>query len=161
LAEYKNQQGEAATKSLIDQVATVLIWTLLLTCGLAVLITPVIVLFIASGLKSDPATFDLTVTMTRVMFPYIGFMSFVALAGAVLSARRVFRFPAFTPVLRNLAFVAAALFLAPHLQQPICALAVAVLVGGVLQMAIQLPALYRIGMVPRIRLNFRPAFQDA
>lgn len=161
LAEYKSQQGEEATKTLIDHVATVLAWTLLLTCALGMLATPVIVLFIATGLRSDPATFDLTVTMTRLMFPYIGFMSLVALAGAILNTWREFRIPAFTPVLLNIAFIVAALFVAPHLQQPIYALAMAVLAGGALQLAIQIPALYRIGMLPRLRLNFRPAFQDA
>jgi len=98
--------------------------------------------------------------MTRLMFPYIGFMSLVALSGAILNTWREFRIPAFTPVLLNISFILAALFLAPHLQQPIYALAAAVLVGGVLQLAIQIPALYRIGMVPRLRLNFRPALQD-
>src|SRR5690606_38794998 len=157
LAEYKNQQGEAATKTLIDHVATVLAWTLLLTCVIGVLAAPVIVLFIATGLKSDPATFDLTVTMTQLMFPYIGFMSLVALAGGILNTWREFKIPAFTPVLLNISFIFAALFVAPYLEQPIYALALAVLAGGVLQLVIQLPALYHIGMVPRLRLNFQPA----
>ena len=161
LAEYKNQQGEAATKNLIDHVATALAWALLLTCVAGILGAPAVVLFIATGLKSSPATFDLTVSMTRLMFPYIGFMSLVALSGAILNTWREFRIPAFTPVLLNLSFIGAALFVAPYLQQPIYALAAAVIVGGVLQLAIQIPALYRIGMVPRLRLNFRPAFQDA
>jgi putative peptidoglycan lipid II flippase len=161
LAEYKNQHGDSATKSLVDQVATVLTWVLLLTCVVGILAAPVIVLFIATGLKSDPAAFDLAVTMTRLMFPYIGFMSLVALAGAILNTWRQFKIPAFTPVLLNVAFIVAALFVAPHLEQPIYALALAVLVGGVMQLAIQIPALYRIGMVPRIRLNPRSALQDA
>jgi putative peptidoglycan lipid II flippase len=161
LAEYKNQQGDSGTKSLVDQVATVLTWILLLTCVAGILAAPLIVLLIASGLQSDPATFDLTVMMTRLMFPYIGFMSLVALSGAILNTWREFKIPAFTPVLLNLAFIVAALFVAPHLEQPIYALALAVLVGGILQLAIQVPALYRIGMVPRIRLNPRSALQDA
>lgn len=160
LAEYKNQQGEAATKHLVDQVATVLTWTLLLTCIIGVLAAPAIVLFIATGLKSTPETFDLAVMMTRLMFPYIGFMSLVALSGAILNTWREFKIPAFTPVLLNVSFIAATLFLAPHLDQPVYALALAVLVGGVLQLAFQLPALYKIGMVPRLRFNFRPASQD-
>lgn len=161
LAEYKNQQGEAATKQLVDQVATVLTWTLLLTCVVGVLSAPIIVLLIATGLKSDPATFDLAVTMTRLMFPYIGFMSLVALSGAILNTWRQFKIPAFTPVLLNVSFIGATLFLVPYLDQPVYALGFAVLIGGVLQLAIQLPALYRIGMVPRLRFNFRPASQDA
>lgn len=161
LAEYKYQKGEAATKTLVDHVATILIWTLLATCLLGILAAPVIVYFIATGLKSSQGGFDLAVTMTRIMFPYIGFMSFVALAGGILNTWREFKIPAITPVLLNLSFIAAALFLAPYLQQPIYALAIAVVIGGVLQVTIQLPALVKIGMLPRISWNLRESVKDA
>jgi putative peptidoglycan lipid II flippase len=161
LAEYKNRQGEAATKEMVGHVATVLSWALLITCALGVAASPVIVYFIATGLKSDPAAFDVSVVMTRIMFPYIGFMSFVALAGGILNTWREFRIPALTPVLLNLSFIAASLFVAPHLEQPVYALAFAVFVGGILQIAIQIPALRKIGMLPRIALNPRQALADA
>ena len=161
LAEYKNQKGDAATKELADHVATILVWALLITCVIGIAAAPIIVYFMATGLKSDPGAFSLSVVMTRIMFPYIGFMAFVALAGGILNTWREFKIPALTPVLLNVSFIAASLFLAPHLKQPIYALAIAVLVGGVLQMAIQIPALYKIGMLPHISLNLRPAFSDA
>ncbi len=161
LAEYKYQKGEAATKTLVDHVATILVWTLLATCILGIVGAPLIVLFIASGLKSSQGAFDLAVSLTRIMFPYIGFMSFVALAGGILNTWREFKVPAFTPVLLNFSFIAAALFLAPYLEQPIYALAIAVVVGGLLQVAIQVPALIRIGMLPRISWNFRASIGDA
>jgi putative peptidoglycan lipid II flippase len=161
LAEYKNRQGEAATKEMVGHVATILSWSLLITCALGVAASPVIVYFIATGLKSDPAAFDVSVVMTRIMFPYIGFMSFVALAGGILNTWREFRIPALTPVLLNLSFIAASLFVAPHLEQPVYALAFAVFVGGILQIAIQIPALRKIGMLPRIALNPRQALADA
>ncbi|MEN3291624.1 MAG: putative peptidoglycan lipid flippase [Burkholderiales bacterium] len=160
LAEYKNRQGEAASKVLADHVATILTWTLLVTCLLGIAASPVIVYFIATGLKSDPGAFDVSVMMTRIMFPYIGFMSFVALAGGILNTWREFKVPAITPVLLNVSFIAASLFVAPHLAQPVYALAFAVFVGGVLQIAIQIPALRKIGMLPRIGLNPRAAFAD-
>lgn len=161
LAEYKYQQGEAATKTLVDHVATILIWTLLGTCILGILGAPLIVFFIATGLKSSGHAFDVAVMMTRIMFPYIGFMSFVALAGGILNTWREFKVPAFTPVLLNLSFIAAALFLAPYLQQPIYALAIAVVIGGLLQVAIQIPALIKIGMLPHISWNLRSSVQNA
>ena len=161
LAEYKNQKGDAATKELADHVASILVWALLLTCVIGVAAAPVVVFVVATGLKSDPDAFALSVVMTRIMFPYIGFMAFVALAGGILNTWRQFKIPAFTPVLLNLSFIAASLFLAPHLEQPIYALAIAVLVGGILQMAIQIPALLKIGMLPRISVNLRAAFNDA
>lgn len=160
LAEYKNQKGETATKDLIDHVATVLMWALLLTCLLGIAGAPVIVYFIATGLKSDPEAFATSVIMTRIMFPYIAFMAFVALAGGILNTWRQFRIPAFTPVLLNLSFIGASLLVAPHLEQPVYALAFAVVLGGVLQAAIQIPALYKIGMLPRIGLNPKFALGD-
>jgi putative peptidoglycan lipid II flippase len=161
LAEYKNQKGENATRELTDHVATILMWAVLLTCLLGIAAAPVVVYFIATGLKSDPHAFEASVVMTRIMFPYIGFMSFVALAGGILNTWREFKIPAFTPVLLNLSFIAASLFAAPYLEQPVYALACAVFVGGILQIAIQLPALRKIGMLPRISLNPFRALGDA
>ena len=160
LAEYKNRKGDRATHQLVDHVATVLTWALLATCLAGIAAAPVIVYFIATGLKSDPVTFNASVVMTRIMFPYIGFMSLVALSGGILNTWREFRIPAFTPVLLNLAFITASLLVAPHLAQPVYALAFAVLVGGLLQLAIQVPALLKIGMLPRISLSPRNALQD-
>lgn len=161
LAEYKNRQGDAATKELVDHVATILVWALLLTCLIGIAAAPVVVYVVATGLQSDPDAFALSVVMTRIMFPYIGFMAFVALAGGILNTWRQFKIPAFTPVLLNLSFIFASLFLAPQLEQPIYALAIAVLVGGVLQMAIQIPALLKIGMLPRLSFNVRSSFNNA
>lgn len=160
LAEYKNQKGEAATKDLVDHVTTVLMWALLLTCILGIAGAPVIVYFIATGLKSSPEAFTMSVLMTRIMFPYIAFMAFVAMAGGILNTWRQFRIPAFTPVLLNLSFIGASLLVAPHMDQPVYALAFAVVVGGILQVAIQVPALYRIGMLPRIGMNPVFALRD-
>ena len=88
--------------------------------------------------------------MTRLMFPYIACMSFVALSGGVLNTWRQFKIPAFTPVLLNLSSIFGALFLVHYLAQPIYAMAIAVCVGGLLQVGIQIPALMKIGMLPRI-----------
>ncbi len=160
LAEYKNQKGEAATKTLIDHVATTLIWTILITCLLGVLAAPAVVYIVATGLDSNQDTFTMSVLMTRIMFPYIGFMTFVALASGILNTWRHFKIPAFTPVLLNLSFITASLFASPYMEQPIYALAFAVLIGGVLQAAIQIPALYKVGMLPRIGLNLSVALSD-
>lgn len=160
LAEYKNQKGDAATKDLVDHVTTVLMWALLATCLLGIVGAPVIVYFIATGLQADPEAFGSSVFMTRIMFPYIAFMAFVALAGGILNTWRQFRVPAFTPVLLNLSFIGASLLLAPHLDQPVYALAIAVVIGGILQVGIQVPALYKIGMLPRIGLNPMFALSD-
>ena len=152
LAVTRSRDGDVATRGLIDAVATVLFWALLVTCGIGIVAAPIIVWLMASGL----ARFDAAVLMTRVMFPYIGFMSLVALSAGVLNTWKRFAVPAATPVLLNLALIAAAWWLAPVFArsgiEPIFALAVGVMVGGVLQLAIQLPALWAIGGLPRIGL---------
>lgn len=161
LAEYKNRKGDAATKELADHVATVLTLTLLVTCIAGIIGAPVVVYLIANGLTSEPGAYESSVVMTRIMFPYIGFMSFVALSGGILNTWREFKVPALTPVLLNLSFIAASLFVAPHMAQPVYALAFAVLVGGVLQVAVQIPALRRIGMLPHLSINPAFALRDA
>jgi putative peptidoglycan lipid II flippase len=153
LAEYKNQHGQEASKELADHVATTLVWATVLVSALGIIGAPLFVYLIATGLRATPEAFDASVWMTRLMFPYIAFMSFVALAGGILNTWRQFKIPAVTPVLLNLSFIAASLFLAPYLKQPIYAMAIAVFVGGILQVAIQVPALIRIGMLPRLYLN--------
>ncbi len=160
LAEYKNQQGNRATRVLADHVATVMFWVLLAVSILGVVLSPAIVLLMASGFASDPLAMSLSTTMTRIMFPYILFMSLVALAGGILNTWREFRVPAFTPVLLNISFIVAALFLAPVLAQPVYALAIAVFIGGLLQLALQVPALRKIGMLPHIGKNPWRALQD-
>ena len=160
LAEYKNQQGWRATRVLTDHVATVLFWLLLLTSLAGIVFAPAIVLLMASGFASDPVAMSLSTTMTRIMFPYILFMSLVALAGGILNTWREFRVPAFTPVLLNLSFIAASLLLAPMMSQPVYALAIAVFIGGLLQLGLQIPALRKIGMLPHISVNPLRALQD-
>jgi putative peptidoglycan lipid II flippase len=160
LAEYKSQRGLDATKELADHVATILTWVLVATCIVGVVAAPAIVYVIATGLKSDPKIFHISVVMTRIMFPYIGFMSLVALSGGILNTWREFKVPAFTPVLLNVSSICASLFLAPLMKEPIYALAIAVFVGGVLQLGIQVPALVKIGMMPTLSWNPMFALND-
>jgi putative peptidoglycan lipid II flippase len=152
LAASRERDGTEATRSLVDAVATVLAWVLVGTCIVGVAAAPVLVWAIGAGLER----FDLAVFLTRLMFPYIGFMSMVALAAGILNTWRRFAVPAATPVLLNLAMIGAAWGLTPVLQargvEPIIALAVGVMIGGVLQAAVQIPALARLGMLPRIGL---------
>ena len=158
LAASQIQNGEAATKLLIDRVATLLTWALLLTCVIGVAAAPVLVWLMASGLKQEPRSFEAAVFMTRWMFPYIGFMSLVALSSGVLNTWRRFAVPAATPVLLNLSMIAAAWLGAPwfkaHGIEPIYAMGAGVMLGGALQLAVQVPALLKIGLLPRIGLSW-------
>jgi putative peptidoglycan lipid II flippase len=159
LAASKAQHGEAATRKLIDSVATVLAWALVLVCVLGVVGAPLLVWLLASGLRQNPESYQAAVLMTRWMFPYIGFMSLVALSAGVLNTWRHFVVPAATPVLLNLSMILAAWLGAPWLAarglEPIYAMAGGVMLGGVLQLAVQVPALYRAGLLPHIGLTWR------
>lgn len=161
LAAAREQEGEAATRVLIDRVATVLLWVLLLTCVVGVAGAPVLVWAMASGLRQAEAgnAFEAAVLMTRWMFPYIGFMSLVALSAGILNTWRRFAVPAATPVLLNLAMIVAAWLGGPWFARlgihPIYALAMGVMAGGVLQLVVQIPALRRLGLLPRIGWTWR------
>jgi putative peptidoglycan lipid II flippase len=160
LSEVRSREGDSRTHELVNHVASALFWVVLATSIAGVVAAPVLVWLVASGLARDPAAFDLATLMTRWMFPYILFMSLVALSAGVLNTYRRFSVPAFTPVLLNLSFIGCAVWLAPQMSRPILALAVAVVAGGVLQLAIQLPALKAIGMLPRLG-GLRAALRDA
>ncbi len=153
LAEYKNRRGETQTHALVNRVATLLGLTLSVVTGVGVAASPLIIYLSAPGFSSDPDKFSLTVSLTRITFPYILFISLTSLAGGVLNTWSRYAVPAFTPVLLNLSFITMALFAAPYFDPPIAALAWAVLIGGMLQLAFQLPHLRRIGMLPRFDFN--------
>ena len=164
LAASKAQNGEAATRQAIDHVATLLAWSLLLLSLLGVAVAPFLVWAMASGLQQQPDSYAAAVLMTRWMFPYIAFMSLVALSAGILNTWKRFAVPAATPVLLNVAMIGAAWLLAPWFKsqgiQPVYALPVGVMLGGLLQLAIQIPALANLGLLPRIGVTWR-ALQQA
>ncbi|HTJ96039.1 MAG TPA: murein biosynthesis integral membrane protein MurJ [Rhodocyclaceae bacterium] len=149
LAEYKSRRGETETRQLIDRVATLLFVILLGVTLIGILATPVIIYTTAFGFSSDPDKFELTVALTRITFPYILFMSLVALSAGILNTWSRFAVAAFTPVLLNISMIVMALFAAPYFAQPIMALGWAVVIGGILQLAMQVPVLRKLGMMPR------------
>jgi len=153
LAGTRSREGEEVTRRLIDAVATVLFWALVATSVLGVLLAPAVVWLMASGL----ARFDAATVMTRLMFPYIACMSMVALSAGILNTWKRFAIPAATPVLLNVVVIAAAWLLVPRFRvwgiEPVYALAVGVMAGGVLQLALQVPALWRIGALPHIGVS--------
>ncbi|MGH1357446.1 MAG: murein biosynthesis integral membrane protein MurJ [Burkholderiaceae bacterium] len=145
---------------LVNRVATALFWAVLVITVLGIVFAPQIVTVVASGLTKDPETFDSAVWMTRLMFPYILLVSLVALSAGILNTWQNFAIPAITPVLLNLSMIGAALFLADWFDPPIYALAFGVLLGGILQLALQIPALAKTGMLPKLSLNVRAAYAD-
>jgi len=155
LAEHKNRSTPEETRSLIDGVSTVLFVALALAAALGVALSPVIVYLSAPGFAADPGKYELTVLMLRICFPYIAFISLVALAAGILNTWNRFAVPAITPALLNVCFIVAALGFADHFDPPVLALAWAVFAGGVLQLVFQIPFLSRLGLMPRWRFDYR------
>lgn len=120
-----------------------------------VVCAPALVMVFAPGFWADDDRYALTRDMVRITFPYLGFISLTAFAGAVLNSHHRYAIPAFTPVLLNLTLISAVLFAADLFSTPVLALAWAVLLAGFLQLAFQLPALQRLGLIVRPRLDFK------
>src|SRR5688572_5436961 len=153
LAGYRDRNSPEDTRSLIDSVATLLFIALVVTAALGMAAAPLIVYITAPGFAPDPQKFALTVELLRITFPYIFFISLVALAAGILNTWNRFAVPALTPALLNVSFIVGAAFCAPYFDPPVRALAWAVFAGGALQLAFQIPFLAKLGLVPRWRLN--------
>lgn len=146
-AEVRARGDEQALKAFVVRVAGTLGGVLLVVTALGIFFARGLVHVFAPGIADDPLRLSLTADLLRITFPFLLLVSLTALAAGVLNAYHKFALAAFTPVILNLCMIAAALWLAPHLAIPISALAWAILVAGVLQLAIQLPALRRLGML--------------
>ncbi|MEX9867974.1 murein biosynthesis integral membrane protein MurJ [Providencia huaxiensis] len=155
LAEYKNQQGEEATRTFVAYIAGMLTLALAIVTILGMIAAPWIIYVTAPGFTDDADKFALTTDLLRVTFPYIFLISLASLAGAILNTWNRFSVPAFAPTLLNVSMIIFAAFAAPYFNPPIMSLAWAVLVGGVLQLVYQLPHLKKVGMLVLPRLSFR------
>lgn len=155
LAEYKNQQGEEATRTFIAYVSGLLTLVLAIVTLLGMLAAPWIIFITAPGFADTADKFALTSALLRITFPYILLISLASLVGAILNTWNRFSIPAFAPTLLNVSMIGFALFAAPYFDPPVLALGWAVVVGGILQLGYQLPHLKKIGMLvlPRLKLK--------
>ena len=154
LTEYKTQRGDETVRDLVSKTAGSLSLILLILTVVAVVGAQPIMWVFAPGFSDDPEKFHLAANMLQITFPYLLLISLTAFAGGILNSYGAFALSSFTPVLLNLVMIASALFLAPHMDIPVMALAWGVLLAGVAQLAFQIPALYNIGMLPRFKVAF-------
>ncbi|MGB7482967.1 MAG: murein biosynthesis integral membrane protein MurJ [Castellaniella sp.] len=162
LGEVRQRGDHETLRRLLDRVALLLFVVL---CGVTLagmLGAAWVVTAMASGMRHAARAheFGEAVWMTRIMFPYIICMSLVAFASGVLNTFSRFTVPAFTPVLLNLSMIGASLLLSDRMAEPIHALAVGVMIGGLLQLAVQWIALGRLGLLPRWGQGLRAAWRD-
>ncbi|MBN1613852.1 MAG: murein biosynthesis integral membrane protein MurJ [Deltaproteobacteria bacterium] len=153
--EYLKKKSTEQALELADVAFTILSVVLAVVSVAGILFSPLVVTVMAPGFVKTPPQFDLTVFLTRLMFPYIFFISLVALCMGILNSLRHFAAPALSPVILNISMILAALLLRGFFREPIVALAVGVMIGGVLQLAMQWPFLIKMGVRLRPNFNFR------
>ena len=148
LAEYKAKEDEPALNELIANTAGTLGGVLLVLTIIAELSAPWLAILFGPGFYLEGGEkYVLTVDMLRITFPYLMLISLTALAGGVLNTFGRFAVPAFTPILLNLSMIGAAIWLAPHMDEPVTGLAWGVFIAGLAQLAFQLPFLARLGLL--------------
>lgn len=150
-----HQEGAAEARQVVRLCWTLLLLVLICVTLLGIFSSPWLVKLIGYGFSGSAGKLALTNLLNKLMFPYILFVSLVALFAGVLNASGHFLLPALSPVMLNLAMISSALVFAPRMEQPITALACGVLVGGAIQLAMQIPVLYRFGYDLRFDFNFR------
>ena len=155
LTEYKTTRTHAEVQILISRVFGCLASVMSLLTIFAMVAAPAIMYVYAPGFHDDPAKFALATDMFRLTIPYLLFMSLTAFASSILNSYGSFTTPAFAPVLLNLSMIAGALWLTPYMATPIMALGWAVIVAGFLQLALQIPELWRKKLLIPPKIDFK------
>jgi putative peptidoglycan lipid II flippase len=153
-SEWYANKGEEETRALANVCFTVLTLVVAAITALGIVFSPQLVKLMFPGFAANPEKLATTVLLNRLMFPYIFFVSLVALCMGILNTLRHFFTPAISTVFLNISMILCALFLHDRFQVPIVSLAVGVLIGGVLQLGLQLPVLYRKGFPLRPNFSF-------
>jgi putative peptidoglycan lipid II flippase len=148
-------EGEEAARNFAEEILAVFLVTLLGFVALAMIAMPLLIYVLAPGFAADPAKFDLTVTLTRIAFPYLLFMSLVALLGGILNSLHRFAMAAAAPVLLNMVLISSLLFarLMGWGDEPATGLALVwgVALAGFIQFALLWVSCRRAGMRLKLR----------
>ncbi len=99
--------------------------------------------------------FELASLMLKITFPYLLFITFVALSGAILNTLGKFAVSSFTPVFLNVMIILAAWFISPQMSQPEIGLAIGVFLGGLVQFLFQIPFLIKAGVMVKPKWGWR------
>jgi putative peptidoglycan lipid II flippase len=154
IAEYRATRTFGEARVLIARVSGTLAAALFVVTVVGVIAAPILVMIFGTGIVAGGGPVELAAAMLRFTFPYIFFISLTAMAGGVLNTYGRFAVPAFTPVLLNVTLIAAAIWLAPTLDQPVLALAVGVFIAGAVQLTFQVPFLLRARLLPMPRFGW-------
>jgi putative peptidoglycan lipid II flippase len=155
VSEYRAQRPHDEVRELVDSAAGTLATVLIIVTALGVLLAPILILVLAPGFTADSGQSASAAHMLRWTFPYILFVSLTALAGGALNSYGRYGIPAFTSTALNLTAIVFALWIAPRTSTPEVTLAVGVFVAGVIQLAMQIPPMLKLGLLRRPRFNWR------
>jgi len=153
-AETMIKKGRQEAFRLANSAFTALTFILIILSFAGVIFAAPLVKIMVPGYDAIQGKVELTVLLTRIMFPYIFFISLVAFCMGILNSLKHFAAPALAPVLLNLSMIFSVVILFPHLDLPIMALAVGVILGGFLQLSFQIPFLAKKGVRLVSSFNF-------
>jgi putative peptidoglycan lipid II flippase len=154
LTEYRKKLGEDEANRLVKITFTFIVIVVGFVCLLGIIFSPAIVAVIAPGFLGSPEKFSLTVLLTRIMFPFLLFISLAALVMGALNTKKVFFVPTLAPAMLNITLILSIVFFESRANQPLTAAAIGVMVGGFVQFAFQLPSFFK----NNYRLGFDATF---
>jgi len=153
--EYLNSKSEEETQNFASNLFNIQLAVLIITSLAIVAFAPYLIMAFAPGFMDEPDKFELTVTLTRWMGPYLILVGMSAYCMGILNTHGVFSLSAAAPILVNISMILGALILSPNLEQPILGLAIGVLVGGALQFLVQFPTTLRKGLTLKATFNWK------
>ncbi len=154
LTEYRQREGEAEARRLVRITFSFIIVVVGLICLVGIFFSPAIVTVIAPGFLKSPEKFSMTVLLTRIMFPFLLFISLAALVMGALNTKKVFFVPALAPAMLNITLILSIVFFEAGAERPILTAAIGVVVGGFVQFVFQLPTFFKNGYGLGLDANF-------
>ena len=155
LSEYKTTRAHEEVQILISRASGSLMLILGVLTTFSVVAAPLVIYIFAPGFHDQPEKFALAVELLRLTFPYLFLISMTAFAGSVLNSYGSFATASFAPVLLNVTMIAAAWWLAPYMSPHIMALGWGVMAAGFIQLAIQIPELWKKKLLIPPKVDFK------
>jgi putative peptidoglycan lipid II flippase len=143
--DYLTNQGKDDAFEMARSAIRLLSVLLVIAAIIGVLLSPIIIRVIAPGFAESPEKLSITIFLTRIMFPYIFFIGMVALSMGILNVLGHFAAPALAPVFLNISIICSVFLISPYMADPVTGIAIGVLIGGVLQLILQVPFLINKG----------------
>lgn len=149
LTEYQTKSGKEEANRLVRSLFIFIFIFVGIICVLGIIFSPAIVSLIAPGFLKDPEKFSNTVLLTRIMFPFLLFISLAALTMGALNTRGVFFIPALAPAFLNIVTIISVVALSMQFTNPIVSVAIGITAGGLVQFLIQVPSFFKQGYTLR------------